>query len=221
MSPCTHGHGLGIIYLEILPVGILHGAGGIIGITAHTAQVRYGNVIKRMIHCVSIVPLAVLQPQNTFIIDHIGICTAQSCRWENAVIVQYKTMTGGGIGNPPCHLDCRLVIAVQEIYLESGYTHSGIVAHHCLKLFIHTVEYCPQYKLYATLTAILDKSRQVQFRHRLHQEPLVNRIPTLIQHHVFQTVTGCKIYVVLIRTLVYSRFEIHTFQPPVIPPFPC
>ena len=78
----------------------------------------------------------------------------------------------------------------------------------------------PQYQPHIPFPRILHQHRQVYLGHHLKQISLLVHRPPFVQYDVLYAILRSKVYIVLIGVVVYSGFEIHTPNVPVVPPVP-
>ena len=143
-AACTLTHRL-VPARMVTPLGsVAHRALGKVHWTGEHPDEGNRDLVGHHIH-VRTDPLALFQPENALIVEHVGVGAAQSRRLVRPVEVDEEVVFGGSGGHPLVEVDHNLVVAVHEIDLESLYAHLGIVLANALHLLVHGGVPSPQH----------------------------------------------------------------------------
>ena len=220
-----------VIAEEVVSSCVFHSSGRIVHRTCQHSKIGYCNIISRLVVQRTIAhpgfPLRVFQAFDSLKIEDIRVCTLYASGFESMVVEQQMMAS-----RTFCYLVCRgnhlLVVTVEEIDLESLYSHVGISLHHCIGeayvvLRITANEITPtrpQYDTHSPALSVGNEFLEVDIGIETFGERLVSA-PSLVDDDVFKFIICSKVNIIFICGRIHARLEIHSCDITVIPPVPC
>ena len=134
--------------------------------------------------------------------------------------VDHQPVSGRHRSKPVEITDGLLILRVEKIDLESCNTHCGIMRTNLFSLLQQRVAHGPKQDAHAPLRPISAKFVNVDLRNGTEQIPIGKAVPAVVQQHVFDAETSCKIDVALIGFSIDSRPETDAAKPHAVPPVP-
>ena len=215
-------HGVAVVAEESVFVGIDHGAGGIVHGAGQHAQIGCRHVVARkVVHrsllCAGL-PLAVLQTLYPFKVHDVGIGALYAERLQS-VQVEQQVVLGGAGGQLIGGANHALVVAVEEVNLESFHAHGLIVCHGPFHVAYAVAPAAPQYHTHPFLPSVVHKLLQVYFWVQVFEQAFL-AAPSFVDDDIFQMVACGEVDVVAVGGGVHAGHEVHPRQVGVVPPVP-
>ena len=220
VAACAHGEWIVVDGLEVLDRGIAHSTRSEIYESSLHSDEREGDVVEWHILLVVLGPLDFLHAEATFKVDDVWISAVDACWLIDAVVVEHQMVFGTDFSNAVNHFHTFLVVAVEEIHLESSNAHVRIGFADCFEIVVKNVEHGPENDADSLLFAVCNEFGQIEFGN--DREHVVDTWlePTFVENDVVETVLRSKVNVVLIGWHIDASLEIHTAHAPVVPPVP-
>ncbi len=160
MGACAHAHGMVVARFPVGACGVGHGSWCIVDGAGHHADIWESDVVSGKVGS-RFGPFYLFQAEYSFIVEDIGVCTAQAGGLVYTVIIKEESVTGACIGYAVCHLYGFLIVSVEKVDLETFDSHGRVTAACFLKLVVEHIEDSPEHDTYSLGAAVGDKSGQV------------------------------------------------------------
>ena len=106
----------------------------------HLTDVWESYIIKRHIR---IRPFHLLKTENTLEVYDVRISSIKSCRLVYTMKVKHQMICSCGFSQTINHINTPLVITVEEVYLETFYSHLRVESTRFLKFIVQYICYSP------------------------------------------------------------------------------
>ena len=181
----------------------------------HLTDVWESYIIKRHIR---IRPFHLLKTENTLEVYDVRISSIKSCRLVYTMKVKHQMICSCGFSQTINHINTPLVITVEEVYLETFYSHLRVESTRFLKFIVQYICYSPNNDTNISFSTISNKTFQINGLFDNHN--IILRRPSFINYDIWDVKSGCKIDICFIGFSIYTWFEIYISQATVIPPLP-
>ncbi len=195
VAACALAHGLGVRGEPVLARAVAQGARREVDAARLHADEGEGDVVARVV-ILERAPFHLFHAEDTLEVEDVGVGAVET-RWRvDAVQVEHEVVACATVGQPLHHLQCRLVVAVHEVDLESLDPHLGVVAARLLEVLVHDVEHSPQDDAHMPLVGMADEALQVHVGDGVHDVALVGVVPALVEDDILQSVLSGEVYIV-------------------------
>ena len=128
-------------------------------------------------------------------------------------------MLGGQGSKLVAGADYLLIVAVEEVHLESFHAQRGIVLHHVLGVVEQTAPRSPEDDAHPLTISIFDDGRNVDVGIQVGHQVFLSA-PSFVDDYIFNIVLLGEVDIVAIGVGIDAGTEGNTRQVPVVPPVP-
>ena len=177
---CSLTHRFVVVGTVAVTCSIEHSALGVVHLSGKHTGKGQQDVGRYLVISFHRRPLVLFQSGYALKVNHVGVGTIESGGLAYSVEVDHQFVFGGHFGCAIHKVKGQLVIAVDEVYLESLYAHLRVGLAHAFHVTFKGVVAGPKDDAHVSFASVVNQFLDVDFRNHLEEVGFQVNGPTFV-----------------------------------------